>query len=925
MTDDRFKTGGAFDALPDQATRIELALRGRLLSGYKVERLIGAGGMGYVLLATRAEGDFERTAAIKVVPATLGTSELVQRFRTEVQILGKLNHPAIAQLYDAGETDEGWPYLVMEYVDGFSVDRYCEDNALPMADRVRVLAEVCRAVRFAHTRLVIHRDLKPSNVMVTREGQPKLLDFGIAKLLQPGTDGQTAAHRPMTPKYASPEQLLGADITTGSDIYQLGVLFLAVLGDEAPSEDSSLKEAIRRAAAGYDTEISARTRRKLPEDLVAVVSKCLHSDPDDRYADLNALIADLDAYRDGYPVAARQGSTLYKLRKLVTRNVAATVVAVGAMAVVLSSSAYYAVSLTNARNVAQARADTSTELLQAMTSMITDTYSELIESRGERASAEDTSRLENEPLRVVLDRTQALIDGVTTDDPAVRAELLLMQGVTNGELSQFDVARQQLREALSLAESNGMVSVQVSARTALADIGVDDASLERAREHIDAAVTLIAQRDVPARVAARALTSATHIYAELGKSEQALTYVRQSIDILEALPQGPSLGLASAYSEAAGIYGRMEQRDELRLWAQRAIDLFIELEGPNYRGLGPAFSSLAYSYAIDGEYKTADDYFSRELSIALANFGEQHIRTAGSLVNLGITQRRLGNYETAIEQLLRARAILENISSSGSQQYRALSINLGNTYRDVGRLDDAVATYNRGLASYDASPANSRFRAFLLNNSGELMVMQGHAREGRARLREALAIKSEVLGNDHISTARSMLLLVQAQLISGDVTDAEALLSAADAIYVANYGRGHRKMAFLELTFGLYARTQNDLENARERLELAYALRLEANDERHIDVIAVALEIAKVELAAGQLERMRFWLDKAAPGVAELRPEQIERIEADIAAAEWLAASGDDASAQRRKESVLQVLDSYFPQRQDWRRRLEAI
>jgi serine/threonine protein kinase len=207
---------------------------GRLIGVYRIAEQIGHGGMGEVYRAVRADGQYEKEVAIKLVRAGHGSSELFQRFLHERQILASLDHPNIARLYDGGTTEDGVPYLVMELIEGTPIDLYCDQYDLAVNDRLKLFTQVCAAVQYAHQRLVIHRDIKPGNILVTKDGIPKLLDFGIAKFLDPAHGTETTMVRPMTPEYASPEQIRGESITTATDVYSLGVVLYKLLTGQSP-------------------------------------------------------------------------------------------------------------------------------------------------------------------------------------------------------------------------------------------------------------------------------------------------------------------------------------------------------------------------------------------------------------------------------------------------------------------------------------------------------------------------------------------------------------------------------------------------------------------------------------------------------------------------------------------------------------------
>lgn len=327
-------------ALEDAGSRFEKPavqtdpMIGRQFGAYRVLRRLGSGGMGAVYLAARADDQFRRLAAVKAIRPELLDAQTKRRFENERHTLAALEHPNIVRLLDGGETMDGIPFLVMDYVEGQPIDKFCADRSLSVRERLALFRTLCAAVHYAHQNLVVHRDLKPANILVTPEGVPKLLDFGIAKLLRPeyaaGAVGMTrTAAQPMTPEFASPEQILGRPITTASDIYSLGVLLFHLLTGKHPFEGQSksafeLERAICEAQASKPSEAaSLDLARQLRGDLDTIVLCAMRKEPQKRYASAQHLAQDVRRYLEGEAVAARGDSVAYKVGKFVTRNLAA--------------------------------------------------------------------------------------------------------------------------------------------------------------------------------------------------------------------------------------------------------------------------------------------------------------------------------------------------------------------------------------------------------------------------------------------------------------------------------------------------------------------------------------------------------------------------------------------------------------------------
>lgn len=401
---------------------------GHRVGAYALQRCIGRGGMGSVWLATRSDNEFKKQVAIKLVKRGMDTQEILRRFRLERQLLAGLTHPNIAALIDGGSTPDGLPYLVMEYVDGIRIDRYCEQHKSTITERLKLFRDVCAAVQYAHGNLVVHRDLKAGNILVTAEGIPKLLDFGIAKLIRTEFDTLAAAEtrpelRPMTLDYASPEQVRGEPITTATDVYSLGVLLYKLLTGKSPygpaaRSDAALRKAIveqeplRPSAvvltdekaiipqATQKIDVSAeetrdkarrRLKKKLAGDLDMIVLMALRKEPVRRYASVEQFSEDIRRYLEGRPVIARSDTFGYRAARFLRRNAVAVAAAAVAALTLFGATIF---ELRSAERAAQedSVAEARLKVVEAETLRqqreLADAYFKLAESQSPAAALE---------------------------------------------------------------------------------------------------------------------------------------------------------------------------------------------------------------------------------------------------------------------------------------------------------------------------------------------------------------------------------------------------------------------------------------------------------------------------------------------------------------------------------------------------------
>jgi tetratricopeptide (TPR) repeat protein/predicted Ser/Thr protein kinase len=561
----------------------------RRVGAYQIDRLIGRGGMGAVYAAHRADGNFEQQVAIKLIDLPLATDLFRERFRMERQILAGLNHPLIARLLDGGVTSEGEPFLVMEYVDGAPIHKYCESHRLTILQRLVLFKGVCDAVQFAHQNLVVHRDLKPDNILVMEDGTPRLLDFGTAKLLSPSADGPESeftrqGFQSFTPQYASPEQVLGSPITTASDTYSLGVLLYRLLTGTLPYElrEFTTAEMVRviceqqprrpaRAAAG---------EKRLDADLEAIVFKALRKEPADRYLTAMQLAADVQAYLDGRTVTARHGTLRYRAGKFIRRNSIALLGAglILATLVMGIGGVLWQARVANAeRRKAEARATDLRQLSNSLLSELDEAIKELPGSTGVQ--------------RLLVTRVLEHLDRMSKDAAGDR-------------LIQLDLVNAYTR----LGNIQGNPYDQNLGDSAGALVSLDKALV------LAKSLTAMAASD---HEALRALASVEQGRSEvlwgLGKTPEAVESMQAATHAYDRLVVGLD-ATPALICEAAGAYGTLG--DELG-----------QPGGPSLGDLNGALTAYRKTIALDDRALTIDPAFPRARR------------------SLGVIQLKLGNIE----------------------------------------------------------------------------------------------------------------------------------------------------------------------------------------------------------------------------------------------------------------------------------------
>jgi len=703
---------------PETGSKANPLSEQRRIGPYQLDRLVGHGGMGAVYLAHRADGQFEQQVAIKLIDMPFVTRLFQERFRQERQILARLSHPNIARLLDGGVSDEGELYIVMEYADGLPIHRYCAQHALSIRERLELFQSVCTAVRFAHQNLVVHRDLKPDNIIVLEDGTPKLLDFGTAKLLAPadtGTEGEFTRHglHSFTPQYASPEQILEHPISTASDIYSLGVLLFVLLTGVPPYElkGFATDEMIHVVCEGQPPKPSAKaTFASLDSDLDAIVLKALRKEPEERYGSVDPFIADLQAYLDGRPVTARQGSFRYFAGKFIRRNKLVLAVSALLCATVVAGN----IAVMWQARVAQAQ------------------------RRKAEARAEDLRTLSNRLLSDIDEAIQK-IPGSTP------AQKLLVSAVLEHLNRTAKDASGDAQMELDLASAYTRLG-NLQGNPYDQNIGDAPGALSSLERAASIATTLLQHQPGNAAVGhalAWAQQSRSEVLFGIGKTQEAVATMRVAAATYEELASRPGARTDALY-DAATAYGglgdelgqsgtasladpaaavaafhktleldeRILQLDPSFIRARRGIAVSHMKIGSIEAETDPGAALLNYREALKGINDLPED-----VRKTLANQRTE----AMILRKTGMALKELGKYEDGLAYMKRAEAMLKSFLVADPNDTRAGNDLLATTENEAECYEErAEGIFAEGKSDRDADAASA------LHNLSEARALTEH-------------------------------------------------------------------------------------------------------------------------------------------------------------------------------------------------------
>ncbi len=746
------------DATPDLLDGLAGDLRrtfdsdqaGRTIDRYRLVEVLGRGGMGVVYLAERADEHFEKRVALKLMPRGLETPEKERRFLIERQILAHLEHPGIARLLDGGVTDEGFPYLVMEHIDGEPIDEYCRNRSLSVRERLELMQEVCAAVQYAHQNLVVHRDLKPSNILVTSNGEIKLLDFGVGKILEETEDDPATVFQPLTPEYASPEQIGNRAVSTATDVYSLGVLLYKLLTGTTPhrlSSSSPSSTAADRArtltkppsrAIEVDPELVdgeslplsiRRLRRRLEGDLDTIILKALRKEPERRYASVGELADDIGRHLEGRPIHARRSTWRYRAGKFVGRHkvsVAAGVLVALLVVVGVAAIAWQGRIAARERDRARVEAQRAERVADLLTSLF---------------EAANPRREEGEPItaRDLLDQGETRIRAELADEPALRAQLLEVMARAYNGIGDFNRSVALARDSASALRSEGLGNTLEMAKslTTLGAIHYARGEYEEADEALIEAVALHeAQGPVSTEDLAVTLGHLAALHNQLGRPEEAEPLLRQTLAIWNERGNEEQAALTThTLATTLENQGETEAALELKL---ESLEVLRRLYGEENSVVAQFTNNVAYNLHNAGRFDEAEDLYRQALAVSERRLGSEHVEVAEVLSNIGRVLMDQGRYIDAEPLTQRAAEIMMSSVDEDHFQRIACEINLASCQSSLGRLDEAIDGYRSALQRFD-----------------------------------------RLLGGTHLATARVKSLLAQTLHRRGDLGGAEQLLVEA--------------------------------------------------------------------------------------------------------------------------------------------------
>jgi eukaryotic-like serine/threonine-protein kinase len=837
---------------------------GTTIGAWRLVRQLGAGGMGIVYLAERADATFAQRAALKVVRGGLASRALEERFLRERKILARLEHPGIARLLDGGLTPEGQPWFAMELVEGEPITDYAQHHALDVPARLRLFLDVCAAVQHAHRQLVIHRDLKPANILIDGDGRVRLLDFGVARLVD-DTAEETGLTRiglhALTPAYAAPEQIRGEPPTTATDVFGLGAILYELLAgkpirEPAGAAPTDLVRTLDREIPplGSLRHLPPVQRRRLRGDLETIASAALAFEPERRYASVDALAADIERHLASVPVRARPASTAYRFGRYVRRHRVGVVASAVVLALLVAGVAGVLWQAQEARLEA-ARAREMSAFLQDLFTAVDPE-----EARGRVVTA-----------RELLDRGAERI-GELKADPEVRVDVVRTLGELYFRLGLFDRSESLLRQAES---------------EALAAFGADDPRTARVRASLGYTIADAGRYDEAARIAEIAIAA-----SRKSGDEEALLYGLDTLGHVRYLQgrhaEGRDLGLEMLplaervlgpnSKQVAALYNGIGAA-EMQLDNHERADRFLaEALRRQRRILGDVHTSVANTLGLianlrgrQGRYKEAEPLQREALAIRERVLGADHPDLAISYDSLATTMDHLGRRDEARALYVQGLELRRRVLGERHPEVAGSLTNLSTFEYRIGDLESALERQLEAIAIYRESVGEIRNLAFAVGNAGVMLRDLGRYEEARPKLEESLAMRRRLMGEDNSAVATARMHLATLDRLTGRLAAAESQYREALAIFESGLPAGHTRIAEARIGLGAALVLRDRTAEALPLLEQAHEMLRASESVNDARLAECQLWLGAALARQSRPTEARILLDQASATLAGLR------------------------------------------------------
>ncbi|HKE47863.1 MAG TPA: serine/threonine-protein kinase [Rhodanobacteraceae bacterium] len=838
--------------LVDEDTRGALAA-GTRIGAFELIDVVGEGGSSTVFRAARTADGVRQIVALKLLRRALYSPEAKRQFRRERLALAQLQHAGIARLIEGGVTESGLAYIALDFVDGVPITDYVRTRQLDLRARLALFGDVCRAVEAAHRALIVHRDLKPSNVLVTGEGQVKLLDFGIAKLLD--ADDETQTRLPaFTPAYAAPEQRSGAPITTATDVYALGVLLGELVTGQRPNDGSGRTPSGRVAAEnapGVLPSTPSLTRRQLRGDLDNIVLKAIAPEPERRYASAGAFADDVARWLDGRPVAAHPPATLYRARKFVARHrggVAATALIALAIVASLGVALWQADIARRQAALAREQADRADAVRRFLVGVFQRASPD--ENKGQPISAHQ-----------LLEKGETEVDRSLAGAPAIEADVLGLLGDLYTQISDFARADAMVKRAFAASGAPGIPSdVRGRALIGMASLEDEEGAYADAVTHAREGIALLEAGPHGAADVAPAHTHIVHALIAQGRTAEAGSELRAFIERDRAALGEASNAVGDLYVLQGALLGSQGRYDESGRAFEAAIAAYRAAYGADNGKVAHALNELSNMLDDKGDLAGAEAALRRALAIRLDTVGPDHHDAMSVENNLLTVIEFQGRFAEALPPHQR---LLERGRALGilhPQDVIAIDSSIALDQRELGRLAEAEATSRSALALCTGSlGARARTCAGPERGLALALTLEGRYDEAAAALTDAIAIKREHAAPGSPPDATWLGDLGNVLRLQHRYDEAVAdLREAADAFPASAGARtSSRPIVLAALAEALL--DQGNATAARPVAEEAVALARKAFSPKHASLSVPLLALARVELAegrAGEAERL---------------------------------------------------------------------